>query len=142
VDSFAWLICSDVETRVTRLGEQWVNVYFEQWFENYRSNAHFWATFFRGASCALILTKKLIGRHFGRLLHKLIWSPWWRQYHQLAPPGTGCECCRIVPRPSNKEDNKQLQRVNSSTVNDLSPVLKAKKLSLDMTNSRTEFCCR
>jgi hypothetical protein len=34
---------------VTRLGENspdgWLFRYFGQWFENYRSNAHFWATF-------------------------------------------------------------------------------------------------
>jgi hypothetical protein len=42
----------------------------------YRSNAHFWATFFRGTSNTYInFDKKLIGLHFGRLFHKLIWSP-------------------------------------------------------------------
>jgi hypothetical protein len=31
--------------------------------------------FFHGKSCVLILTRNWIGLHFGRLSHKLIWSP-------------------------------------------------------------------
>jgi hypothetical protein len=30
---------------------RWVIVYFGQWFENYRSSAHFWATFFHDTGC-------------------------------------------------------------------------------------------
>jgi hypothetical protein len=44
-----------------RIFGQWMVVYFGQWFENYRSSAHFWATFFHGTSSVLILKKKRLG---------------------------------------------------------------------------------
>jgi hypothetical protein len=66
--------------RVTRLGEfsplHWAIVYFGQCFENYRSYVNFLAIFLRGISCMYIyFDKSLFGPHFGRLFHKLIWSP-------------------------------------------------------------------
>jgi hypothetical protein len=49
----------------------WAIVYFWQWFENYRSSGNAWAIIFHGTSYVLILTRKLVGR----LFQKLIWSP-------------------------------------------------------------------
>jgi hypothetical protein len=44
--------------QIGQIFAQWVIVYFVQQFKNYRSSAHFWATFSHGTSFVLILTKK------------------------------------------------------------------------------------
>jgi hypothetical protein len=60
-----------------------VTVYLGQWFENYRSSAHFWATFFHGTSYVLIVAKSYIlgdfftssSGHPGGCRHPNLWSP-------------------------------------------------------------------
>jgi hypothetical protein len=48
---------------------------FGQFLFNYRSSQIFGCTFFHGKGCLLILTKKQVGLHFGRL---------WSQAHRVA----------------------------------------------------------
>jgi hypothetical protein len=58
---------AEVDSQGDQIGQifaQWGIVYFGQWFENYRRSAHFWATFFHGTSCVLILTKNGLGDFF------------------------------------------------------------------------------
>jgi hypothetical protein len=68
-------------SRVTRLGEfSPIESLFTlgSFVKNYRRSTNNWATYLNGKSYALIISKKWIGRHFGRLFHKRIWSPWLR----------------------------------------------------------------
>jgi hypothetical protein len=64
-----WSSASFVRTnqgdQIGRVFAQWEIVYFGQWFKNYRSSAHFWATFFHGTSHVSILTKKMLGYILG-----------------------------------------------------------------------------
>jgi hypothetical protein len=48
---------------------------FWKWFENIRSSANFWATFWHNGIYVLIFWQKMVLQHFGRPFHKLIWSP-------------------------------------------------------------------
>jgi hypothetical protein len=55
--------------QIGRIFAIWVNVYFGQFFENYRSGSKFLVTFFHDVSYVLIMTKKWVGQHFLRLFH-------------------------------------------------------------------------
>jgi hypothetical protein len=72
------------KTKVTRLGKLspigWLFTYVGYFFQNYTStcSVNLWSTFPQCISYIFNLTKKRAGLHFGRLFHKLIWSPWAR----------------------------------------------------------------
>jgi hypothetical protein len=51
---------------------QWVIVYFGHQLENYRSSAHFWATFFHGTSYTYVL-----------ILTKIGWASFWATFSQI-----------------------------------------------------------
>jgi hypothetical protein len=68
---------SSVPFRVTGLGDYSNG----QLFLKITGVAKFLATLFYGKSCALgtyVMLTKLAVLHFGRVFHKLIWSPWFR----------------------------------------------------------------
>jgi hypothetical protein len=50
-------------------------VFFEQFFEKYRSSHNFWVTLPHGKIYVLIVTNKGFGYILGDFLNKLIWSP-------------------------------------------------------------------
>jgi hypothetical protein len=63
--------------RIELIFAYWVIVYFKHCYENYRSSANFWATFFDGVSYVIIFTKKLgLATYLATFFYKLIWSPW------------------------------------------------------------------
>jgi hypothetical protein len=45
-----------------------------QFFENYRSSANLWATFFSCKMVHQIIIKNRVGLYFGRFFQKLLWS--------------------------------------------------------------------
>jgi hypothetical protein len=47
--------------QIGRIFVNWANVYFGQFFENYRIIPHFWTTFFTGENYVLISTKNGLG---------------------------------------------------------------------------------
>jgi hypothetical protein len=57
-------------------GDQVGRLLLRSLWENFRSRIMFAGALSHG--CALILTKKWVGLHFGQYFRKLIWSPWLR----------------------------------------------------------------
>jgi hypothetical protein len=60
--------------QIGRIFAQWAIAYFGQWFENYRSSAYFWATFFPQYQLSINFYKKIVWATFSALFQKLIWS--------------------------------------------------------------------
>jgi hypothetical protein len=70
------IVCRDQGDQVGRIFTLGSIVYFGQFF-NYKSSSIFLGlTLFHEISHELILWKKWVGLHFGRLFRKLIRSPW------------------------------------------------------------------
>jgi hypothetical protein len=62
------LVGSEQGDQIGRIFAQWTIVYFGQFFDNYKSGQHFYASFFLSIDYVLILTKKRVGLHFARFL--------------------------------------------------------------------------
>jgi hypothetical protein len=79
-----------------RIFNQWVIVYFGQWFENYKTIAHFWATFFHATYHLCINFDKKIG-----------WATFWAIFSQNNPGTLFPSSGKLTQAVMKKEEIKK-----------------------------------
>jgi hypothetical protein len=73
--SFLAFVLLSQDDRMGRILGHLESGYYGQCLVNYRSSPKIWATFSTVKATYCIGTKNMVGLRFGRLFHKLIWSP-------------------------------------------------------------------
>jgi hypothetical protein len=71
-------IRKDQGDQIGRIFSYWMIIFFVRFLKISEVAQIYGTTFSQSIRSLFILTKKWIGLHFGRLFHKLIWSPWKR----------------------------------------------------------------